>query len=76
MPAISLSEIYAKVDDTEYVGVDAWKDFAADVNQLIMNAVGFNDDDTIWFTLASILQKEMDIAEAQIREHLPELLEA
>ena len=73
-PAISLGEIAANVDAGKYAGGGAWRAFAADMQQLVSNAHGFNDDDTIWFHLASMLEKEMLEATAHIRQHHPALL--
>ncbi len=41
---------------------------------LVDNAQDFNDDDTLWFTLAGMVQREMQHAINQIGEHWPQLL--
>ena len=39
----------------KYVGASSWRLFAADVQLLVDNAQDFNDDDTLWFTLAGMV---------------------
>jgi len=73
-PAISLGEIAANVDAGKYAGGGAWRAFADDMQQLVSNAHGFNDDDTVWFHLASMLEKEVLDATAHIRQIRPALL--
>jgi len=72
---ISLSEIFDKAHAGTYVGETAWKDFAGDVQLLIDNAHDFNDEDTVWFSLASMLEREMNEVIRQIEEHHPDVLE-
>lgn len=71
---ISLSKIDGKWRAGKYVGEQAWRAFAADVQLLIDNAQDFNDDDTLPFTLAGMVQREMQLAINQIGEHWPQLL--
>ena len=52
----SLSKIDGKWRAGKYVGQQAWRAFAADVQLLVDNAQDFNDDDTLWFTLAGMVQ--------------------
>ena len=68
---ICLKQIDARVTAREYA---AWGDFADDVTRMIANAMAFNADDSIQFLLASILQKEFDIAVEEVRTHAPSLL--
>ena len=53
---ISLSKIDGKWRAGKYVGEQAWRAFAADVQLLIDNAQDFNDDDTLPFTLAGMVR--------------------
>ena len=46
------------------------------MRRLYDNAMDFNDDDTLWFTLGAMVQQEMQDAVEQIAEHWPEVLQA
>ncbi len=69
-------QIHDKHEAGEYVGKTAWREFDADVRRLYDNAMDFNDDDTLWFTLGAMVQQEMQDAVEQIAEHWPEVLQA
>ena len=75
-PRCRLSDIHNKHEAGEYVGETAWRDFHADVQLLCDNAMDFNDDDTLWFVLGAMVQKEMQDVGSQIAEHWPEVLQA